>query len=163
MIKRLPPSVRALSAAGSPAEASSIDQADSGAAVANTGQTASPEKDNDDQAEVIDWDVARKLIPGGDEAIVALASVFQEECSQLLEEMDAGLASADRSRVRRGAHSLKGAARYFGAQNVIELAEKIEQMGREDRLSDVEIQLADLHDQVKLLLVALKKFVATQS
>ena len=163
MIERLQGSADDSASEFSPGESASANRPDTAPACPNAGNTAPPNRSQVDDGDVIDWDEARNLIPGGDEAIASLAVVFQQECTKLLSEIDAGLASADASRVSRGAHTLKGAAECFGARTVIELARTIEQMGREDRLSELATPLAELHRQAEHLLVVLEEFIAQRN
>lgn len=104
----------------------------------------------------IDWDVARKLIPGGDAGIHNLAEVFRKECVELMTEVEKGLADGDAKRVMRGAHTLKSAARYFGAQPVVDAASIVEQLGSENRLSEAVASISELRRCVDLFRKALE-------
>jgi two-component system, sensor histidine kinase and response regulator len=68
---------------------------------------------------------------GGNRALVAeLVEIFQQEGPKNLETIRDGIARNDAPAVRIGSHTLKGSLSYFPVPPALELAEKLEKMGR---------------------------------
>ncbi len=112
-------------------------------------------------ASLINWEVARECIPGGDRGIAELAQVLLGECGELMSEIESGFEAADSKRVARGAHTLKSSARYFGAEPVVEAALAVEKLGQQDRLAEARQNIAALRKitekfQQDLAVVAVK-------
>ena len=67
-----------------------------------------------------EWDAALESV-GGDEAMLReLAEMFFAECPKLMEQIREYTVSADGPELRRAAHTLKGSAHVFGAEEVAE-------------------------------------------
>ena len=110
-----------------------------------------------------EWDAALENV-GGDEAMLReLAEMFFAECPKLMEQIREHIASADGPQLRRAAHTLKGSAHVFGAEEVAEAAHRLEEIGREEAFVDAEGALALLEDEVVLLLPALRERVAASA
>ena len=80
-----------------------------------------------EQGSVLDtrvWDELKRDMPAG--AIMKLATTFATNQGRDLEAMRGDLQSGDRETLRRRAHSLKGAARLFGAEALAEVAARLE-------------------------------------
>ena len=60
----------------------------------------------------------------------ALIQAFAADSGAQIREIDAALAKADAERVRRYAHSLRGACVNLGANDLAELCEQVEASGR---------------------------------
>jgi len=60
----------------------------------------------------------------------ALIQAFASDSRAQIDAIDAALAAADAERVRRVAHSLRGACVNLGANELAELCERIEAFGR---------------------------------
>ncbi|MYF93501.1 MAG: Hpt domain-containing protein, partial [Gemmatimonadetes bacterium] len=58
---------------------------------------------------------------------------------------------------------LKGSAHVFGAEEVAEVAHRLEEIGREEAFADAEEALALLEDEVARLLPALRERVAASA
>jgi HPt (histidine-containing phosphotransfer) domain-containing protein len=82
--------------------------------------------------------------------------MFQTECPQLMADIRRAVARADAVLLRRGAHTLKNAAAYFGAQPVVDAAFALERMGRENALSDATAALSRLEREAARLLDAVR-------
>jgi PAS domain S-box-containing protein len=68
---------------------------------------------------------------GGDRALLAeLASAFQAESQSLLTQLREAIATRDPAKLRRAAHTLKGAAGVFGAHTAYDMARQLEDLGR---------------------------------
>ncbi len=105
--------------------------------------------------DLIDLDVARARIPGGDEGLRQLAELLGEECPRLLREIHDGLAAGDAERVRRGAHTLKGSADVFGAATVVDAAKRLELLAKDGKLDTAPDALTELNGRVAELCSAL--------
>jgi CheY-like chemotaxis protein/HPt (histidine-containing phosphotransfer) domain-containing protein len=82
---------------------------------------------------------------GGDRAVVAdLAQIFFEESPQTLAALRAALTAGDAGKVKLHAHTLRGSASFFGAEEVVEAARQLETMGRSAALAGAEAIFAEL-------------------
>jgi HPt (histidine-containing phosphotransfer) domain-containing protein len=79
-------------------------------------------------APILDWQTAVRRMGNGNDLLHAVAATFHVECAALLEEARAALAAGDAQRLRRAAHTLKGAAGVFCAQPAAEAARTVEQL-----------------------------------
>ena len=108
-----------------------------------------------------EWDAALESV-GGDEAMLReLAEMFFAECPKLMQQIREHIASADGPELRRAAHTLKGSAHVFGAEEAAEAAHRLEEIGRESAFADAAEALALLEDEVARLLPALRARIAT--
>jgi len=96
---------------------------------------------------------------GGDrDALQQLIDVFIHDQESLLEELESAIDSADASRVREAAHSLKGMVAFFGKSPGVEAARKLEYAGRDNALAGAETLLCDVREHLYALVDALKEF-----
>jgi HPt (histidine-containing phosphotransfer) domain-containing protein len=100
---------------------------------------------------VLDHEVAMIRVGGDTELLKELAQLFLEEYPRLLAELRAAHESGDADLVERTAHGLKGSIANFGAQQAVEAALRIEQLGRRGELGPV----AELLYTLDLVLLAL--------
>ena len=110
-----------------------------------------------------EWDAALESV-GGDEAMLCdLAEMFFTECPKLMQQIREHIAGADAPELRRAAHTLKGSAHVFGAEEAADAAHRLEEIGREEAFADAEEALALLEDEVARLLPALRERVAASA
>ncbi len=110
-----------------------------------------------------EWDAALESV-GGDEAMLReLAEMFFVECPKLMQQIREHIVGADGPELRRAAHTLKGSAHVFGAEEVAAAAHRLEEIGREEAFAGAEESLALLEDEVARLLPALRERVATSA
>ncbi len=110
-----------------------------------------------------EWDAALENV-GGDEAMLReLAEMFFAECPKLMQQIREHIAGADGPELRRAAHTLKGSAHVFGAEEAAEAAHRLEEIGREEAFADAEEALVLLEDEVARLLPALRERVAADA
>ena len=110
-----------------------------------------------------EWDAALERV-GGDEAMLRdLAEMFFAECPKLMQQIREHIVGADGPELRRTAHTLKGSAHVFGAEEVAATAHRLEEIGREEAFADAEEALALLEDEVARLLPALRERVAASA
>ena len=77
--------------------------------------------------------------------------LFLAEADSYLAKIGRAVAAGDPEGLSFAAHSLKGSAAAMGAERVRAAAHRLEQMGREDDLSGVELALADLGQEIELV------------
>jgi two-component system, sensor histidine kinase and response regulator len=96
---------------------------------------------------------------GGDEALLKeLIGVFIEEYPAWIDELRAAVAARDAPRVRRAAHTVKGAVDSCGAGSAYEAAFRLERMGGEGKLAGAEEALAAIEAEIRRLMPALQRF-----
>jgi CheY-like chemotaxis protein len=105
---------------------------------------------------VLDWKAARHYVGDDSQLLMQMVDVLREQAPRLVEEIRTSISTHDAQRLQRSAHSLKGAANYFGAGRVAEAALHLELAGRENRLEDAPAMLPPLAAEVDRLLEALE-------
>jgi CheY-like chemotaxis protein/HPt (histidine-containing phosphotransfer) domain-containing protein len=85
---------------------------------------------NEAEMGVLAWsDMLDRML--GDESLIRkVVQVFLEDAPKRLSELDQAMASGDLERVRKEAHSIKGAAANLGAGMLVEAARSAEEAGR---------------------------------
>jgi len=121
--------------------------------------TAGKDESMVNPTDILDLDEAAERIPGGPEELKELAQLLVEETSQRLQKMRDALASGDVATVGLEAHPIKSAAAVFGANAVVEAAQRVESMGREGKLEEVKAGFAELEEQAARLHAALRSVV----
>lgn len=106
---------------------------------------------------VCDLHAVLQRIPGGLDTARHLAEALCEECPRLMQDIHEGLQAADATRVRRGAHTMKGSASLFDAHTVVASAERVEALARAGNLAAAEPLVAELERDVACLMAALKQ------
>jgi PAS domain S-box-containing protein len=91
-------------------------------------------------------------VGGSQELRREVIGLFLEDCPRLLEAVRRGLADGDAAAVNRTAHTLKGSAGNFGAQEVIALAPRLEATGRDGNLSAASALVSTLEAEISRLL-----------
>jgi PAS domain S-box-containing protein len=93
---------------------------------------------------------------GGDEELLAeVAQLFLQDSPVWLAELRSALARRDAAGVRRAAHTLKGAVSYFGADEVTDAAQRLEELGRSADLGRAAAALDTLEQVIARLRPAL--------
>ncbi len=116
-----------------------------------------PSHDGDgagDLSNLFNLDAALARVGGDVGSVRELARLLREEGPQMLQEVRAGLDEQDARRVQRGAHTIKGSAGIFAAERVVAAALRVENLGREEKLSDAEQAFSDLRQEVERLCAA---------
>jgi len=78
------------------------------------------------------------------ELLDELIGLFLESTPRLLDELSAGVAKQDGPAIERTAHALKGAMQSISAQPAARAAAVVEELGRNNNLSRVDLSLAQL-------------------
>ncbi len=98
---------------------------------------------------------------GGDEELLReLIGVFLEECPRWLADVRAALAAGDAQKLRRAAHTIKGAVDNCGAGSAFESALRLERIGGEGRLAEADEAFASLEAELARLEPALAVYAA---
>jgi len=77
-----------------------------------------------------------------------------------MEEIREGVQRADASVVEKAAHKIKGTVGIFAASRTVELANELEILGRESRLSELPKAFAELEQELEALKNALQNAIA---
>ncbi|MGI9475044.1 MAG: response regulator [Rubripirellula sp.] len=144
-------------------ETNGLEVADSGeiesARQASTDVQPNVTVQNDDT--VVDLNAARELCGDNDERIRMLAETLLDEAEDLIVQLRSAIDDDDATTVRRHAHSLKGAASVFGATSVVAAARRIESLGADGELADIDAPFARLTVEVQRLSIALQRVIET--
>jgi HPt (histidine-containing phosphotransfer) domain-containing protein len=88
-----------------------------------------------------------------------VVTVFLEECPKLLDQLNQAVAQRNPQTLKLAAHTLKGGLRIFGPSAVLRHADDLEELGRNNRLDDVDRRFGELRAQLDPLLSELHAFV----
>jgi HPt (histidine-containing phosphotransfer) domain-containing protein len=93
---------------------------------------------------------------GGDEELLgSLIDIFLADSPGWLEDVRGAATAGDAAKLRRAAHTLKGAAASFGAEEACAAALRLEEMGRRGQADGAEVALAELERALTRLRAAL--------
>jgi PAS domain S-box-containing protein len=107
-------------------------------------------------AAILDHEEALSNV-GGDPALLReLTEVFLQDCPRMIEDVRAALQSGDAGKLKRAAHSLKGAAGILGGKATCEAALRLETLARQGDLSQAEPAWQALRQALEQLECALK-------
>jgi HPt (histidine-containing phosphotransfer) domain-containing protein len=67
-----------------------------------------------------------------------LTQVFLRDCPRMIDDVIDGLCAGDMEKVRRGAHSIKGAVTILGGKAAFEAALRLETLARQGDLGQAE-------------------------
>jgi two-component system sensor histidine kinase/response regulator len=136
-----------------------IERAVGPTALSSEADTTRPASGAAEQAPVIDWDAALRAVNGDRHLLRDLAEAFLTEAPQRVAEIRRALASGDATSLRRAAHTIKSSARYFGAADVYQQAERLEMLAKQGELAPAAPVSDALITAVEQLTAALVKFV----
>ncbi len=105
-----------------------------------------------DAGTVFDRAIALSRVGGDTELLKEIAILFLDDYPKSLSELRNAAEAGDARRVERTAHGLKGSVSNFGARPAVEAAMELENMGRTQKLAEVEHVLRTL----ELALAALR-------
>lgn len=97
------------------------------------------------------FDVALQRLAGDQKLFRELTLYFTEDAPVLLQALRKGLAAGNAESVRRAAHSLRGLAANFDAEQAVTIAAFIEQMACEGNLRSVSAALLNLEVKIRSL------------
>ena len=105
--------------------------------------------------EAVDLSAILNNIDGDREFLNEIVSAFLEQSSELMTDIKTAVAENDNEALEFTAHTLKGAVANFGAEIVKETAFKLEQMGRNNDLSQAEAVYQNLEEEMDRVRTAL--------
>ncbi len=112
---------------------------------------------NPDDAPV-DWQVARNLTGGSDDLLQELVQMFPEESARHLEAIGEAIAARDAQTLRRSAHTLKGAAGFFGARRLVACALRMEELGAAEDIDAAQAHFDELRSQTAAVAAAVRHY-----
>jgi two-component system, sensor histidine kinase and response regulator len=110
-------------------------------------------------AEILDKNEALERLAGDHDLLRTLVDIYVRTTPDELAELGQAVVQRDPAAIRRLAHTLKGAVGNFGKGPAYQAALKLETMGREGNLADVESAEAALMDAMEQLKTALLAWV----
>ncbi|EMI20424.1 Signal transduction response regulator, receiver region domain protein [Rhodopirellula maiorica SM1] len=116
-----------------------------------------------DDCDVVDLRAAESRIPGGRRGVRRLAEVFVGECETLMGILVNTVPDGDLTEIGRAAHTLKGSANLFYANQVYGTAREIEQAAKEGRREDLVKLLEKLNAEAAAMLRVLRQIIAASS
>jgi len=114
----------------------------------------------DDSGSIVSWKQALQAVDGDAVLLVELAGTFLEESPRLVADMEGALTRGDAPLLRRAAHTVKGGLRLFGAEAAFDLANVLEELGRQGNLEGAEPSLERLKGSLVEIHRELSEFVA---
>ena len=94
------------------------------------------------------------------ELLTELIEIFLADCPWRMAELQEAIALSDAQGLERAAHKLKGAAAVFDARSVVEAAEQLESLGRQNNVSAAGETLSHLGREIAKLTHALQESLA---
>jgi CheY-like chemotaxis protein len=123
-------------------------------AIAIAGPTDPALAESDDSS-VLSRAALKTAVGSKPERLRTLVDVFLLESVQLVADIRAAIAAQDAAKLRRAAHSLKGAVAIFGARSATTAARLLESLGESGELTDAPPALERLERQLERLKPAL--------
>ncbi|QDU46163.1 Signal transduction histidine-protein kinase BarA [Symmachiella dynata] len=125
--------------------------------VENASSTPQPELPASPD-DVVDYAGTMRRLNGDKNLFLEFIGYFQEDSPKLLEDLGKAIDAADPSAVQHAAHSLKGIAANFGAENCLSTANELEQLGKAGDLTGAKALQTQLEQHVAQLDLALAKY-----
>jgi CheY-like chemotaxis protein/HPt (histidine-containing phosphotransfer) domain-containing protein len=104
--------------------------------------------DEKQQPKLFDRTALLQRLEGDTELLDEVLEIFLDDCPPMLEKIRRAAAGHDAKALLFPAHALKGAAANVCASRIHAAALKLELMAREDRVVDVEAQVAALEEEI---------------
>jgi HPt (histidine-containing phosphotransfer) domain-containing protein len=100
--------------------------------------------------------VALASVQGDEDLLREIIEAFLEEAPKQVAALDQGMAGGDRITVRRAAHTIKGASRYFGLQSIVDRALRVETLANNGDLVAAKPLVDDLKSDVEQIVPQMK-------
>jgi CheY-like chemotaxis protein len=110
----------------------------------------------------LDHDVALRRTGGKPQVLAQIAQLFLDEGPRLLGDIRRSLTDRAFKEMERAAHTLKGSADLFGAQAVVNVAWRLEKMGREQDVKGADDACTLLEAELERLMPALTELARTE-
>lgn len=108
-------------------------------------------------AGLIDWEAVRALTGGDDALLDDIVELFPVESARHLQAIRTAIDESDADGLERAAHTLKSAARMFGAEALVAVALKMETLGREANVGAAAELLPQLESDAAQVVDALER------
>jgi PAS domain S-box-containing protein len=117
--------------------------------------------DQSSTVSVVDIDEAIKRMPGGKAAVRQLAVVFLAECKSLINDLEQSINANDAATVQRLAHTLKGSAKLFVADQLVNSALQLELAAANRKNEQFADLLAELRRDEAVVRAEIESFLAS--
>ncbi len=111
--------------------------------------------DNHPPPRLIDWESALEAVGGDQNLLADIVAAYCREAPRQWDLLVVAVQNSDAVAARRAAHTLKGNSRYFGARQLVELAQSIEERAQRGELSMLSEQTDRLREALNLVLSAM--------
>jgi signal transduction histidine kinase/DNA-binding response OmpR family regulator len=111
----------------------------------------------------VDLSQMREVLEGSEDVLVQLVESFLQDYPRKLGQMRTALDEKDPRALEMAAHSLIGGVGNFGAERASELAQTLEDLGRESRLDEIPAALEQLERELERVHRALDREVSGPS
>lgn len=111
---------------------------------------------------VFDKNEALEINANEEEFLKELAEMFIYGLPEEMSSIKKAVHSRDNNALEKSAHKLKGAVANFGNNTVLKVALRLEMMGKENRLEDVEEAYGALTKETARLVNALRNFITSR-
>lgn len=108
---------------------------------------------------VVDWSKALRTAQGNRKVLKAMTEAALEELPQLMTAIRLAVANSDCPKLKFAAHTLKGAVRYFGGNQVCEHAANLEEIGQKGTLANASTIVAALEEELARLATVLSEYL----
>jgi two-component system, sensor histidine kinase and response regulator len=112
------------------------------------------------RASSFDLEEALHQVDGDREILKELAEVFLDQAPKLLERIREAAREGEARDLRQAAHTLKGSAAIFSGTSVADAAQRLETLGREERLDEADSAVAELEPLLSRLMTELEAHLA---
>lgn len=112
------------------------------------------------ELQMIDWQTARRNMPGGAEFAREMAGIMIREAPRLLEQIRSGFSVQDWAAVERAAHMLKSSCGTLAAGSLEQTAQQIESCAGTGQANEVKRLIDELARLTDALLAELRTFLA---
>jgi PAS domain S-box-containing protein len=109
----------------------------------------------DDPPDGLDRATILGRVGGNRQTLCQLADVFEQDCTNLMADIESAVSAGDGPTLRTAAHTLKGMVAFFAAGPAADTALRLEKMGEQNDLSTAADELAGLRQHVDRVRAAL--------
>jgi len=110
-----------------------------------------------------DWSTALATVQGSEELLREIIEAFLEEAPRQVAAMREALAGSDAALLRRAAHTVKGAVRYFGAQQAFDRAARLETLAHDCELQAAPAAVEKLEEELARIMPLLSARLANKA
>ena len=114
------------------------------------------------QPEGFDLESALEVTGGDRELLEELAQLFIRECPSMMADLESAIMRGDAKQIEMAAHKLKGAVTAFGGRAIAATALRIETLGKQGELTDIDQVWTALRKLVSPFLAELRSLAGQQ-